>query len=91
MTRERTQDDVKQNTQVETNEGSANCQPESDSAARADMFISDVHFPCGKDDLIRHAANRGAPDDVLEFLERFPEKQYGSTIDLATATRAAMH
>lgn len=67
------------------------CNPAPGTVARVDMFIDDIDFPCNKDDLIEHAKSNGAPKDVLQLLDQFPDKEYASTFDLARGARQLMH
>ncbi|SFQ03975.1 Protein of unknown function [Amycolatopsis arida] len=39
-------------------------------------FLSGVDYPCGKDDLVRHARGQGADDQVLRRLEELPDRTY---------------
>lgn len=52
------------------------------SASEVELYIGDIDFPCGKEDLINHAQDRRAPFEVLQILEQFPKKQYASTVDI---------
>jgi hypothetical protein len=38
--------------------------------------IEDVHWPASRDEIVRHAEARNAPDDVLHALRRMPEGTY---------------
>lgn len=65
--------------------GRASAQPGhgSVSAAEVEKYIGGLDFPCDKEELIDHAREKGAPDEVLELMEQFPEQQYGSAVDVA--------
>lgn len=39
-------------------------------------WVSDTSFPSSREDLLRHAEHRHAPDEVLELLHSLPERQY---------------
>ncbi len=52
------------------------------SASKMELYIGDIDFPCGKEDLINYARDRRAPFEVLQLLEHFPKKQYASTVDI---------
>ncbi|MFI7145640.1 DUF2795 domain-containing protein [Nonomuraea sp. NPDC050022] len=54
-------------------------------AEGAELFewVNDTSFPSSREDLLRHAEHRHAPDEVLELLHSLPERQY-HTIGQAT-------
>jgi hypothetical protein len=56
-----------------------------------ERYISGIDFPCNKDDLIQHAEEQGAPDEVLNLMEQFPEQEYGSAIDVSRGVSNAKH
>ncbi|MFF5992706.1 DUF2795 domain-containing protein [Prauserella flavalba] len=39
-------------------------------------YLAGVDYPCSRDDLVEHARNKGADDDVLEHLRSLPERTY---------------
>jgi hypothetical protein len=39
-------------------------------------YIADVRYPCGRDEILRRAAARGAGDDVLGRLGALPDQDY---------------
>ncbi|HKS48619.1 MAG TPA: DUF2795 domain-containing protein [Amycolatopsis sp.] len=43
---------------------------------RLRTLLSDLDFPCGRADLLRHAAACGADDDILGHLGALPEGSY---------------
>jgi hypothetical protein len=40
--------------------------------------LKGLGFPCTKQDLIEHAQEFGAPDQVIELLDRLPDQEYES-------------
>ena len=39
-------------------------------------YLSDVEYPCERDELLRRAAAQGAGEDVLGHLGKLPEQHY---------------
>lgn len=39
-------------------------------------YLAGVDYPCGKDDLVRHAREKGADDEVMRHLENIPDRTY---------------
>lgn len=60
------------------------------NSSRVETLINDIDFPCTRDDILTHARNNGASPEVMEILERFPEKQYASTADIARSMGAGL-
>ncbi len=48
---------------------------EASPAAVVD-FLEGIQYPCSKADILEHVEQRGAPQMVIEALERLPERQY---------------
>lgn len=46
------------------------------SAAQIQVYLKGIDYPAGKQEIIQTAQNNGAPQDVMQFLDRLPEKQY---------------
>lgn len=57
--------------------------PNKASPAAIERYLKGIHYPAKKNDLIKQAQNNGAPDDVMNVLNRFEDKEYGSTVDVA--------
>jgi|GEM_PF-6503270 hypothetical protein len=49
---------------------------------RLQSYIEGLPFPADKSHLIAHASLRGAPEDLLEFLESLPDKTYADLAQL---------
>ncbi len=45
-------------------------------------YLKGIDFPCSKQDLIDHAEDNNAPEEVLEVLEELPDQEYTSMADL---------
>jgi hypothetical protein len=39
-------------------------------------FLGGVDYPASKDDLVRHAEQQGADRDVLDNLQKMPDREY---------------
>ena len=61
------------------------------SAAEIQKFIGGIDFPCDKDELVEHARDMGAPKSVLDFMQKFPDKEYGSAIDVSKGVSQVKH
>jgi len=53
------------------------------SPAQIEKFLKGIDFPVSKQSLINHAKQNKAPDDVMQLLQRMPDKEYGSAADIA--------
>lgn len=61
------------------------------SAAEVEKYIGGIDFPADKDELVNHARENGAPEEVLEFMEKFPDQEYGSAIDVSRGVSQVKH
>lgn len=50
---------------------------------RIQEYLSGVDYPATKDQLIAHAQEHGAPDKVIEFLQRLPRRSYKSPTEVS--------
>ena len=41
-----------------------------------------MHYPAGKQNLISNAKDKGAPGDVMDLINKLPDKTYNSPIDI---------
>jgi hypothetical protein len=48
-------------------------------------YIDGIDFPAGKNELLDHARQKDAPDEILELMKNFPSQQYGSPTDVSRA------
>ncbi|MGW4488352.1 DUF2795 domain-containing protein [Amycolatopsis sp. NPDC004368] len=39
-------------------------------------YLTEVEYPCGRDELLRRAAAQGAGDQVIGHLGKLPEQEY---------------
>jgi hypothetical protein len=39
-------------------------------------YLTEVEYPCGRDELLRRAAARGAGDQIIGHLGTLPEQEY---------------
>ena len=58
------------------------------AAATVHRYLDDLDYPCQKDDVVRHAEGRRAPDDVLAALRALPLGEYGSSDDVTKGLAA---
>lgn len=55
---------------------------EGGSAADITRHLKGMNFPAMKEDLIRHARQKGADQDVMDRLERLVDREYDSMADV---------
>jgi hypothetical protein len=55
------------------------------SPANVTQHLKGMDFPASKDDLVRHAKDNGADQDVLDSIEQLPESRYGTMADVMKA------
>lgn len=55
------------------------------SFANVTHQLKGIDFPANKKDLIQHAKRNHAPKEVMDELEGFEERQYGSMADVMKA------
>jgi hypothetical protein len=49
------------------------------------LYLVGMHYPATKEDLVETARGGGAGDDVLNALERLPDREYDSPEDVTSA------
>ena len=52
------------------------------SPAIVEKYLAGMHFPAEKNKLISNAHSKDAPNDVINLINRLPEKTYTSPIDI---------
>jgi hypothetical protein len=57
--------------------------PEKASPAAIERYLKGIHYPASKEDLVNQAKQNSAPSDVMHVLNRFADKDYVSTIEVA--------
>lgn len=45
--------------------------------------LKNMNYPAKKEDLIKHARNRDASNEVMQVLEGLPDKQYNNAADVS--------
>lgn len=45
-------------------------------------YLQDIDFPADRDTVIRHARRRDATEELLQRLDRIPNRDYGSLADV---------
>jgi hypothetical protein len=46
-------------------------------------FLGGLDYPVGKQDILDKARSEGADDNVMEALERIPDEEYASPVDIS--------
>ncbi len=52
------------------------------SPAIVEKYLAGMHYPAEKKKLVDNAQNRKAPNDVMDLINKLPEKTYNSPIDI---------
>lgn len=52
------------------------------NAAEIQLYLSGIDYPRSKMELVNYAKSKDAPEAVLNYLERIPEKPYTSPADV---------
>jgi hypothetical protein len=52
------------------------------SPAIVEKYLAGMHFPAEKNQLIDNAQKKNAPDDVMNLINKLPDKTYSSPIDI---------
>ncbi len=47
------------------------------SASQIQLYLKGVNYPASKQDIVSAAQKNGAPSNVMSFINRLPDKQYG--------------
>lgn len=47
------------------------------SASELQLYLKGMNYPASKTELVNKAKTNGAPQNVMDFFSRMPEKQYG--------------
>jgi hypothetical protein len=56
--------------------------PDLSSPAAVENYLKGINFPANKEALLNQAKNNNAPDDVMKTIQKLPDKEYGSPIDV---------
>jgi hypothetical protein len=52
------------------------------SPSNISHHLRGIGFPANKQDLLRHAHQGGADEEVIEVLKQMPDQQYGNMADV---------
>ncbi len=52
------------------------------SPAIVERYLGGIHYPTPKQNLINNAQQKGAPSDVMDLINKLPDKTYTSPIDI---------
>lgn len=52
------------------------------SPAIVEKYLAGMHYPAEKQNLVNNAENNEAPEDVMNVINKLPEKTYNSPIDI---------
>jgi hypothetical protein len=52
------------------------------SPAIVERYLGGMHYPAGKQKLVSNAQGKGAPEDVMDLINKLPDKTYTSPIDI---------
>ena len=47
------------------------------SASQIQLFLKGVSYPANKQSIVSAARSNNAPQNVMDFINRLPDKQYG--------------
>jgi hypothetical protein len=50
---------------------------------RIQEYLSGVEYPATKDQLVAHAQEHGAPQEVIDFMKRLPRRSYKSPTEVS--------
>lgn len=53
------------------------------NVVEVEKYVAGINFPVTKDQLVDHAREKGAPQEVVGFMSEMPERDYVSTMDVA--------
>ena len=51
-------------------------------ASQVTTYLKDVAFPAGRQKIVETAKSKGAPDMVVQWLNKLPDKQYSSSSEV---------
>ena len=52
------------------------------SPAIVEKYLAGMHYPAEKSSLVENAQTKKAPDDVMNIINKLPDKTYNSPIDI---------
>lgn len=48
-------------------------------------YLSGMHYPASKDEIVDHAKSQGADEKVIQILERLPDDDFETPADVSQA------
>ncbi|SEL04530.1 DUF2795 domain-containing protein [Nitrosovibrio tenuis] len=48
-------------------------------------FLSGMHYPANKDEIVDHAKSRGADDNIMKTLQHLPDESFETPADVSKA------
>jgi hypothetical protein len=52
------------------------------SASQLTMYLKNTDFPADKKKIVDMAKSNGAPENIIQMLNKLPDKQYSSSSDI---------
>jgi len=52
------------------------------SAAQLQVYLKGINYPADRNKVVQTAKNNGAPENVMSFINRLPERQYTRPTDV---------
>lgn len=62
--------------------GEASLRSAKVSPAQLAVYLKGIDFPAKKDEIVEHAKANGAPENVMSFLNRLPDRDYRLPTDV---------
>jgi hypothetical protein len=55
------------------------------SPATLERYLSGIHYPCSRQELVSHARRQNAPNEVIKTLQNLPRDNFSSPVDISKA------
>ncbi|MDD5039146.1 MAG: DUF2795 domain-containing protein [Dehalococcoidales bacterium] len=62
--------------------GQASLHSDKVSAAQIQVYLKGIHYPANKQQVVNQAKSNNAPENVMSFLRRLPDRQYSRPMDV---------
>ncbi|MDD5039144.1 MAG: DUF2795 domain-containing protein [Dehalococcoidales bacterium] len=62
--------------------GQASMKSEKVSAAQIQVYLKGIHYPANKQQVVNQAKSNNAPENVMSFLRRLPDRQYSRPTEI---------
>ncbi|MGI5917594.1 MAG: DUF2795 domain-containing protein [Anaerolineae bacterium] len=59
--------------------------PKEASPIQVQRYLKGLQYPASKEDIIQRIKDSDAPNEVIEFMQRLPDQEYKSPIDISRA------